>query len=75
MMDKDVILMLDEIYLQKDEAYQGGHVIGSDKDGNLFKGITLFTILFNPRREKRGVQGFFISNRPFLQKPFFPSSS
>ena len=43
MMDKDVILMLDEIFLQKDEAYQGGHVIGSDKDGNLFKGITLFT--------------------------------
>lgn len=37
-MDKDVILMLDEIYLQKDEEYTGGHMIGADVDGKLFKG-------------------------------------
>ena len=37
-MDKDVVLMLDEMYLQKDEQYQGGNIIGADKQGNLFKG-------------------------------------
>ena len=36
--DKDVILMLDEMYLQKEERYQGGNMIGADEDGNLFKG-------------------------------------
>lgn len=39
--DKDVILMLDEMYLQKDEQYQGGNMIGADEDGNLFKGISI----------------------------------
>ena len=37
-MDKDVTLMLDEIYLQKEEQYQGGKTIGADENGNLFKG-------------------------------------
>ena len=38
-MDKDVILMLDEIYIEKDEQYHAGKMIGADEHGNLFKGM------------------------------------
>jgi hypothetical protein len=44
-MDKDVILMIDEIYIQKDVQYQGGKLIGTDEDGNLFKGVMTFMIV------------------------------
>ena len=43
-MDKDVILSLDEIFLQKDAQYSGGRTIGADADGNLFKGVMTFMI-------------------------------
>ena len=39
-MDKDAILMLDEIFIEKDDQYHGGRMIGADEDGNLFKGMT-----------------------------------
>ena len=43
-MDKDAILMLDEIYIQKDADYSGGTTVGADKDGKLFKGVMTFMI-------------------------------
>ena len=43
-MDQEVILSLDEIYLQKDAQYSGGRTIGADADGKMFKGVTAFMI-------------------------------
>ena len=43
-MDKDVILSLDEIFLQKDAQYSDGRTIGANADGNLFKGVMTFMI-------------------------------
>ena len=43
-MGKDVILMLDEIYIQKGAEYSGGTTVGVDKDGKLFKGVMTFMI-------------------------------
>ena len=42
---KDVVLMFDEIYLQKREEYAGGELVGADTDGNLYKGIMCFMIV------------------------------
>ena len=44
-MDKDVMLLLDEMYLQKDEQFQGGRLSGADDDGKLFKGVMTFMIV------------------------------
>ena len=41
---KDVIMMVDEMYLQKCVQYIGGDYLGSDDEGNLFKGIVVFMI-------------------------------
>ena len=41
----DVILLFDEIYLQKCEEYFGGESFGTDEIGNLHKGMTTFTII------------------------------
>ena len=38
----DVVLLLEEIYLQKDVQYQGGKLVGVDSEGNLFKGVMTF---------------------------------
>ena len=43
--DKDVVLLLDEIYIQKEAQYVGGEYIGADGDGNLFKGVMVFMIV------------------------------
>ena len=43
-MDRDTILSLDEIYLQKDSQYNGGRMIGTDSDGKMFKGVVAFMI-------------------------------
>ena len=40
---KDIVL-LDEIYLQKDMEYQGGKLVGIYSEGNLFKGVIIFMI-------------------------------
>ena len=42
---KDVVLMFDEMYLQKREEYAGGELVGADTDGNLYKGIVCFMIV------------------------------
>ena len=43
--DKDVVLLVDEIYIQKEGQYVGGEYIGADGDGKLFKGIVVFMIV------------------------------
>ena len=40
----DVILIADEMYLQKKVQYVGGKNVGADLDGNLFRGIVVFMI-------------------------------
>ena len=42
---KDVVLMADEMYLDKGTQYHGGDYIGDDCDGNLYKGIVGFMIV------------------------------
>lgn len=41
----DVILMFDEMYLEKCEEYIAGKMCGSDENGELFKGIVCFMIV------------------------------
>ena len=42
---RDVILMFDEMYLQKGAQYHGGEFLGEDPEGNLYKGIVCFMIV------------------------------
>ena len=41
----DVILMSDEMYLQKSTQYHGGEYVGADSNGDLFSGINVFMIV------------------------------
>lgn len=41
----DVILMADEMYLQKGTQYHGGTYVGANNEGELFSGITVFMIV------------------------------
>ena len=44
-MDRDTILSLDEIYLQKDSQHNGGRMIGTDSDGKMFgEGVVAYMI-------------------------------
>ena len=43
--DKDIVLLLDEMYLQKSVQYHSGKLVGSDEEGNLYKGILTFLIV------------------------------
>jgi hypothetical protein len=43
--DNDIVLLLDEMHLQKEESYQGGATIGRDEDGKLYGGILNFMIV------------------------------
>ena len=38
----DIIVIIDEMYLQKCIQYTGGEYLGSDKEGKLYKGIVVF---------------------------------
>ena len=42
---EDVILLLDEMYLQKQAQYHSGKYFGEDENGNLYKGILVFMIV------------------------------
>jgi len=42
---EDVILLFDEIHLQKCEEYVGGATIGADGNGDLYKGVVCFMIV------------------------------
>ena len=44
-MSSDVILMVDEMFLQKGTSYQAGEYIGEDETGELYKGIACFMIV------------------------------
>ena len=41
----DVILMVDEMFLQKEASYQSGDYVGEDEEGELYKGISCFMIV------------------------------
>ena len=42
---EDIVLLFDEMYLQKCEEYCGGDTFGTNEDGKLFKGIMCFMII------------------------------
>ena len=42
---EDIVLLFDEMYLQKCEEYCGGDTFGTNKEGELFKGIICFMII------------------------------
>ena len=42
---KDVVLLVDEMYLQKGLQFHDGKVYGGDCDGDLYKGIMTFMIV------------------------------
>ncbi len=42
---RDVILIFDEMYLQKSTQFHGGKYEGADEDGNPYKGIVVFMIV------------------------------
>ena len=42
----DVILMVDEMFLQKEASYQSGDYVGGDEEGELYRGIACFMIGF-----------------------------
>ena len=42
---EDVISLFDEMYLQKSEEYVGGETVGTDEDGELYKGVLCFVII------------------------------
>ena len=42
---EDVVLMFDEMYLQKCEEYCGGEIIGANENNELYKGLLSFTIV------------------------------
>ena len=41
----DLILMVDEMYLQKAAQYQAREYVGGDEEGNLYKGIVAFMVV------------------------------
>ena len=41
----DVILMVDEMFLQKEASYQSGDYVAADEEGELYKGIACFMIV------------------------------
>ena len=48
-LSSDVILISDEMYLQKSTQFHGGKYIGSNSDGELFSGIVVFMVV-GPKR-------------------------
>ncbi len=43
--DNDVVLLLDEMHLQKEESYQGGNMVGKNEDGEVYQGILNYMIV------------------------------
>ena len=41
----DLILMVDEMYLDKAAQYQAGEYVGAGEEGNLYKGIVAFIVV------------------------------
>ena len=40
----NVVLLLDEVYLQTDSQYQDGKLVDADNEGNLYKSVMTFMI-------------------------------
>jgi len=45
LISKDIVLMIDEMYLQKSVEYSSGEMVGCDEDDSMFKGIVGFMIV------------------------------
>ena len=43
-LSSDIILMADEMFLQKGTQYHGGDYVGANEDGTLYKGVVVFMI-------------------------------
>ena len=43
-MSNDLILSVDEMYLQKEESYQAGTTVGANENNVLYKGIVAFMV-------------------------------
>ena len=43
-MSSDIVLIFDEMYLQKEEQYNNGSLIGCDENGDFYKGIVVFMV-------------------------------
>ena len=54
--DKDIVLLTDEMYLQKEVQFQQGKLIGCDDNANSFKEIMTFMIV-GAGRDKAGADG------------------
>ena len=50
---KDIILMVDEMYLQKCIQYAGGQYIGADSNKNFYKGTVVFMIQGHSRFDRK----------------------
>ena len=44
-MSEDIILMGDEMYVQKGTQFASGEYVGADEEGNLYKGVVVFMIV------------------------------
>ena len=42
---QDIIVLCDEMYLQKETQYHGGSYVGADEDGNFYSGIIVMMII------------------------------
>ena len=40
----DITLIFDEMYLEKSEQFTGSELVGSNEEGNLYRGIMCFMI-------------------------------
>ena len=38
-------MMIDKMYLQNEKQYQGGEYVGVEKQGQLYKGITILYVV------------------------------
>ena len=43
--DRDCMLLVDEMYLQKASEYHGGKFVGKNEDGELYNGIVVFMVV------------------------------
>ena len=41
---RDVVLVADELYLQKGVQYNSGKCVGADEDGSLYKDVVVLTV-------------------------------
>ena len=62
---EDVVLMFDEMYLQKCEEYSAGEIIGANENNELYKGLLSFMIV-GLKENVPYVKNCFIENTFFL---------